>query len=155
MSLRNAVSQRAGTCRSRHGFTQQRLHVFDQRMHVRPYVQRSFQHLARQWVALLTPVVLRGLGLALAFIGLQRFIKQVAAVKSMFAQHALAPGVDGVDGGIVHTLRSHVEPPCGGVARLAFGVGIAQVTQEAIVRSRFGLATETLHSLNQAGTNTV
>ena len=155
MRLRNAIGQRSGTCRSRYGFAQQRLHVFDQRMHVRPDVQRSFQHLARQWVALLAPVVLRGLGLALAFIGLQRFIKQVAAVKSVFAQHALAPGVNGVDGSIIHALRSHIEPPCSSVARIAFGVSIAQVTQKGIVRSRFSLATKTLHGLNQTGANTV
>jgi hypothetical protein len=102
----------------RHVFTQQRLHILDQGLHIGPDLQRRLQHLARQRVALLAPVILCSLGLTLAFIGLQRFIKQIAAVERMLAQHALAPGVYGVDGGIVHALRSHVQPPGSCVALL-------------------------------------
>jgi uncharacterized membrane protein YidH (DUF202 family) len=133
----------------RHVFAQQRLHILDQGLHIGPDLQRRLQHLARQRVALLAPVILCSLGLTLAFIGLQRFIKQIAAVERMLAQHALAPGVYGVDGGIVHALRSHVQPPGSCVALLAFGIGIAQVAQscrappvrprrESIARPRSG-----------------
>ena len=54
----------------RDGFTQQRLHVFDQRMHAGPDLEHFLQHLAGKRVALLTPVVLRGFGLALLLVGL-------------------------------------------------------------------------------------
>ena len=139
----------------RDGFTQQRLHVFDQRMHAGPDLEHFLQHLAGKRVALLTPVVLRGFGLALAFIGFQRFVKQIAAVKSVLAQHALAPGVDGVDGSIVHALRGHIESPGGSIALCARRIGVAQVAQEMVMRLGFGIATKTLHGLDQPRSNAV
>ena len=40
-----------------------------------------------------------------------------------FAQHALAPGINGEDGGIVHALGGQLQPPGGLLALGGFGVG--------------------------------
>ena len=111
----------------RHVFTQQRLHIFHQRIHAGPDLEYLFQHLARQRVALLAPVVLSSLQLTLAFIGFQRLVEQIAAVKRVLAQHALAPGVNGVNGGIVHALCRHIEPPGRLIALCARRIGVAQI----------------------------
>ena len=139
----------------RDGFTQQRLHVFDQRMHAGPDLEHFLQHLAGKRVALLTPVVLRGFGLALAFIGFQRFVKQIAAVKRMFAQHALAPGIDGVNGCIVHALRGHIQTPGGSVALIARRIGVAQITQKLVMRLWLGFTAKALHGFDQPGADAV
>ena len=76
-----------------------------------------------QRVALLAPVVLQGFGQALGLVGLQGFVQQAAAVQRMFAQHALAPGINGEDGGIVHALGGQLQPPGGLLALGGFGVG--------------------------------
>ena len=115
-----------------------------------PDLQGLVQQLVGQRVALLAPVVLRGLGLSLAFVRLQRFVEEVAAVEGMLAQHALAPGVDGVDGRVVHAFGRHGQAPGRAFTGRAFRVGLAQRVQEAVVGRRFGLATKALHGLDQA-----
>ena len=76
-----------------------------------------------QRVALLAPVVLQGFGQALGLVGLQGFVQQAATVQRMLAQHALAPGINGEDGGIVHALGGQLQPPGGLFALGGFGVG--------------------------------
>ena len=149
------LAQTASSRLCRNIFTRQRLHVANQGAHMRPDAQNFFQQLTRQRITLLAPVVLRGFHLALAFIGLQRFIKQVAAIKSMFAQHALAPGINGVNGSVIHALRRHVEPPGCVLALCAGRVTVAQLTQKGIKWRRLGLATKALHGFHQTMANTV
>ena len=101
------------------GLRGQGAHVGHQRFHIAPDGQHLLQRWGVQRVAALAPVVLRGFGAQGFFVGYQCFVKQAAAVKGVFAQHALAPGVDRVDGGLVHALGGVVQRPGGLAARRA------------------------------------
>ena len=136
------------------GLRGQGAHVGHQRFHIAPDGQHLLQRRGVQRVAALAPVVLGGFGAQGFFVGYQCFVKQTAAVKSVFAQHALAPGVDGVDGGFVHALGGVVQRPGGLAARLAFGV-VGQQHSQKRVGCIGQLATKALRRLQQPGANAV
>ena len=133
----------------------QAAHVLHQGIHAGPDGQHGIQRGAGQRIALLAPVVLGGFGLALLLVGLQGFVEQAAAVEGMLAQHALAPGVDGVDGRVVHAFGGHGQAPGGLLACRAFGVGLQQGLQQAVVCGHRPLATEAGHGFDQAGADAV
>jgi len=81
------------------------LHVGVERSHIGPDAQHLRQLRRGHGVELLAPVVLHGMQAQRGFVTHQLLVKQVAAAQRVFAQHALAPGVDGVDGRVVHGLR--------------------------------------------------
>ena len=89
---------------------QQRAHRGHQRFGVTQLDAREHRRLrASQPIELLAPVVLRGLQLQLGFVGQQGLCEQVAAVEGVLAQHAVAPAVDGGDGGLVHPVGRHAQ----------------------------------------------
>ena len=141
---------RRGVCQ-RHGH--QGTHVFLQRGHIAPNPLHLRHQRCGHGVELLTPVVLHGLQPQRGFVADQLLFKQAAAVKGVLAQHALAPGVDGVDGRIVHGLRGQRQSVRCLFAGLAFGVFAAKLLQKRIVR--FSDAPEYLRRLGQAGADAV
>ena len=80
-------------------------HVGVEGGHVAPDALHLRHLLGWHGVELLAPIVLHGFQAQCGLIADQVFFKQVAAVKSVLAQHALAPSVNGVDGRVVHGLR--------------------------------------------------
>jgi len=67
------------------------------------------QRIALHRITEQSPVIAQHFAEQVAVIGLQGLRKQGAAVECMFAQHALAPTVDGGDGRFVHPLRGDVQ----------------------------------------------
>ena len=130
-------------------------HFFHQRVHVFPEAQHGVDTFCIQWIALLAPVVLGGFGLHGALVGVQFLVKQAAAVKGVLAQHALAPGVDGVDGGIVHAFGRHGQAPGGVLAGVALRVRGQQSGQKGVVRRHLGRAAKALRRLQQARADAV
>ncbi len=155
LGLLHAVGQRACAGAGRQVLRGQAAHVVHQRLHAAPHGQHGVQGGAIERVALLAPVVLRSLDLHGGFVGAQFLVKQVAAVKGVFAQHALAPGIDGVHGRVVHAFGGQRQAPGGLGARRAIGVGGQQIGQEGIVRGHGRLAPKALRRFYQAGADAV
>ena len=153
--LVDQVRQAALPCAVRQHLAQQSAGVFRQRGHVGPDAECGVQQLAGQRVKLLAPVVLRGFILHRALVGGEFFVEQATAVERVFAQHALAPRVDGVNGRVVHALGGHRQAPRGAGARRAFGVRRHQVEQKAVGRGRRGFAPEAPGGLQQARADAV
>jgi len=132
---------------------QQGAHVGVQCCHIGPH-RSDLRHLLRtQRVQLLAPVVLHRLQTQRRFVGQQAFLKQVAAVERVFAQHALAPGIDRVDRRLVHGLRGQGQAVCGLFAGLALGVVGQQGFQKILIRGQG--APEHLGRLGQPCANAV
>ncbi len=133
----------------------QAAHVGDQRLHAAPDGEHGVECVAAQRIALLAPVVLRGLGLHGTLVGSQLFVEQAAAVERVFAQHALAPGVDGVDGRVVHAFGGHGQAPGGAGAQRPVGVGRPQRGQEIVAGGHLGFAAKALRGFEQARADAV
>ena len=153
--LLHAIGQRARATAGRQGLLGQLLHVAHQGIDIAPHVQHGIQRFAAQRVALLAPVVLCGFSVDGVLIGAEFFVKQAAAVKRVFAQHALAPSVDGVHRRVVHAFGRHRQTPSSAAALGAFGVGGEQVGQKLVLRRHCNLATKALRRFYQAGTDAV
>jgi hypothetical protein len=110
----------------------ERAHVLDEGVHVGPLREYELQRLAGERVAVLAPVVLRGLGQQHALVGGELLVEGVAAVEGVFAQHALAPGVDGEHRRVVHGRGRHRQAPGGVAARGRVGVGSAQFVEQGV-----------------------
>ena len=134
---------------------QQGLGVASQRIDIAPDRQRGVPGRARQRVELGAPVVACGLGQQRGLVAGELFIEQAAGVERMLAQHALAPGVDGVHRRVVHALGRHRKTPGCGLARRAGWVVGQQAGQQAVVRGGLGLAAKDAGGLQQAGTDAV
>ena len=151
----HAICQGARARAFGHVLRHQAAHVGDQGVHAPPDREHRVERLARQRVALLAPVVLRGLGLHGALVGAEFLVEQAAAVESMLAQHALAPGVDGVHGRVVHALCGQCQAPGGLGARRTLGVAGQQLRQEAVAVGHGGLAPEAPGGFEQARADAV
>ncbi len=119
-------------------------------MHVGPLRERELQRLAGERVAVLAPVVLRGLGQQHALVGGELLVEGVAAVEGVLAQHALAPGVDGEHRRVVHGLGRHRQAPGGVAARGRVGVGGEQRVEQGIGLAPCLLVAEPGRGLAQA-----
>ena len=126
------LRQRAGGSVGQ-GHGHQGAHVLFQRRHIAPNAQHLCHQGCAHGVELLTPVVLYRFKAQRSFVAHQVFFKQAAAVEGVFAQHALAPGVDGVHGRVVHGLRRQRQAMRGLLAQLAFGVFASELIQEGVV----------------------
>ncbi|MNZ54156.1 hypothetical protein D3C78_720500 [compost metagenome] len=131
---------------------QQRLQRAGQRLGAGPAVRHGIRRTAGERVEVAPPVVAHGFGEQFALVGGEVLGEQAAAVEGVLAQHAVAPAVDGRDGGLVH--------PFGGEAQQARaagpafgGIAVAQVHQQAVVL-RLGLG-ETACRLGQAQADAV
>ena len=72
----------------------------------------------------------------------------------MFAQHALAPGIDGEDGGFVHGLGGHHQAMGGLLPDLARRMGVDQGAQKVVLFIRC-VATKTGGGLDQSFSDAV
>ena len=111
---RQAIDQRAQAGLRRGGGQrriQQLARIVGQRRDVFPDAERHVERATGQRIELTAPEILRRIELHCALVGIQFFVERGAAVEGVLAQHALAPGVDGVHGGVVHALRRHRQPP--------------------------------------------
>ena len=133
----------------------ERAGVVDQSVDIWPNAKHPLQKLRVQRIHLLAPVVARSLGAQGLFVGAQLFVKQRSTVKGVLAQHALAPGVDGLDGRVVHAFGRVGQPPGRLFTRWAGGVGIAQRRQIAVVRLRSAFAAQHARRLGQPGADAV
>jgi len=106
-----------------------------QRAHAGPDFQHGIERLTCERVDFLAPVVVHGGLDQLAFVGDEFFVKEIAAVKSVLAQHALTPGIDGVNRRLVHRFGRHCKQPRGFAAR-----GFIGVVGEQRIQKRIGLA---------------
>ncbi|MNO72254.1 hypothetical protein D3C76_631950 [compost metagenome] len=131
---------------------QQRLQRAGQRLGAGPAVRHGSRRAAAERIEVAPPVVAHSFGEQFALVGGEVLGEQAAAVEGVLAQHAVAPAVDGRDGGFVHPFRS--QPQQARAAGPAFGgIGIAQLHQQAIVlRVRFG---EAMRRLGQAQADAV
>ena len=124
---------------------QQAAHVGGQLRHPGPLGQHGSQRIAVQRIDLGAPGIACRLGQQAALVGAQLFIEQAATVEGMLAQHALAPGVDGVNRRFVHGLGRRGQAP-GGLGTLGTcRVGDQQALQQAVLRRRL------LHTPEAAG----
>ena len=146
--------QRHRVAVERVALAQQVAHVLVQRGLVAPDLQQFPQRLFRQRIAFAPPVVLHRLGQQGLLVGDQFLVEQAAAVEGMFAQHALAPGIDGVHAGLVHALGGHRQLPGRLVACLLVGVVGQQALQER-VGGRRRLAAKAACCFEQAGPDAV
>ena len=124
-----------------------------QRRHILPDLSHLRHSRRVQRVQLLAPIVLHGLQPQPGFVGDQAFLEQAAAVKGVLAQHALAPGVDRVDGRFVHGLRGQRQAVGGLLACGAFGVFGQQFLHEIFFRRH--AAPKHLRRLGQPGADAV
>ena len=129
--------------------------VIGQRTEIAPDRQCAVPGRAWQRVELGAPVVACGLGQQRGLVGGEFFIKQAAGIKRMLAQHALAPGVDGVHRRVVHALGRHRQPPGRCLARWSGGMVGQQAGQQAVVRGGLGLAPKNTGGFKQAGADAV
>ena len=142
---------------------QQRHQRVLQRVHVRPLRQHGGQRLALQRVDLAAPPVAQRLAAQLGLVGHELLVEAAATVEGVFAQHALAPGVDGVHGRLVHGVGGAQQQPQGGLAlggggaggdeRLQHGIGIVPGAR-ALAEGRGGLRqplADALHQLARGG----
>jgi len=88
---------------------EQRAHPWHQRGRATPVVAHPVERIVVHRVAKQPPVVAQHFAEQVAVVGFQGLGEQAAAVKGVFAQHALAPTVDGRNGGFVHPLRGDVQ----------------------------------------------
>ena len=146
----DALGQAGGSACAGKGLVQQALHVTGQCVHVRPGRQRDGQRGLVQRIDLLAPVVAHGLVAQGGLVGLQFFVEQAAAVEGVFTQHALAPGVDGEDGRVVHALGRHRQAPSRLFTHRAGFMRVKQRGQKGVVRRHLGRATEAGRRLHQA-----
>jgi len=133
----------------------QRTHVFRKAVDVGPHGMHLLPVGLGQRIGGLAPEVLRGLQAQGLLAGHQLFVKQAAAVEGVFAQHALAPGVDGEHGRFVHGLGGGGQSPRGVLALGACGVVGKQAQQERVGRLVGGLTPEASGGLHQTGANAV
>ncbi|MDT4817388.1 hypothetical protein FQZ97_504630 [compost metagenome] len=111
---------------------QQRLQRAGQRLGAGPAVRHGSRRAAAERIEVAPPVVAHGFGEQLALVGGEVLGEQAAAVEGVLAQHAVAPAVDGRDGGLVHPFGGHAQQTR--AAGPAFGgIGIAQFHQQAVV----------------------
>ena len=112
------------------------------------------------------PVVLHRLAAQGLFVRHQGFVERLAAVESVLAQHALAPGIEGEDGSLVHGFGGHGHPPGGLLAagvgafftRGIVGIPRRQLRQKRVFgtqRCRIGLVAQHAGRLGQALTDAV
>ena len=146
------LRQRAGDSVGQ-GHGHQGAHVLFQCGHIAPNAQHLCHQGCAHGVELLTPVVLHRFKAQPGFVAHQVFFKQAAAVERVSAQHALAPGVDGVHGRVVHRLRRQRQAMRGLLAQLAFGVFVLQLFQEVVVG--FCNVPEHLRGLSQPSADAV
>ena len=146
------LRQRAD-CGVGQGHGHQGPHVFVECGHIAPNALHLRHQGRGHGVELLPPVVLHRFEAQRGFVTDQLFFKQAAAVKRVFAQHALAPGIDGVDRRIVHGLRSQRQPIGRLFARLALGKFALELRQKSIVC--FGNAAKHLRRFGQTGADAV
>ena len=92
---------------------------------------------------------MHGLRGEFAFVGQQVFVEGMTAVEGVFAQHALAPGVDGEHGRAIHRLRRHRQAPGGGLPRSSRRIAVQQAQQKFIVRLGRNGAVKALCRLHQ------
>ena len=119
--------------------------------HTAPHTLQAVHRRHRQAVDVFAPIVLHGFGEQSAVVGHQFFVPQAAAVKRVFAQHALAPGVDGEHGRVVHGVGRHGQAPRGAGALGWVGEFGQQAVQKRIgLGARLGrLATKGARGLHQ------
>ncbi len=151
------VEQRGVTNRAQRrpglGCAQPRFHLALQRADVRPHLEHAVQRRARKRIDLLPPEVAHGLRGEFAFVGHQIFVEGMTAVEGVFAQHALAPGVDGEHGRVIHRLRRHRQAPGGGLPRTSRRIAVQQARQKFIIRLGCEGALEALRRLHQTRPN--
>ncbi len=114
---------------------EQRPHAAQQVVGMAPAVHHPAQCIALQRIAVQPPVVARHLGEQFAVVGFQGQGEQAAAVEGVLAQHALAPAVDGGNGGLVHPLRGDVQ--AAGAGRPALGREVGAQLAQQVVTLRF------------------
>ena len=144
------LSQAALAGAAGHGLRQQLAGVVGQCLDAAPGGQRRVPGRARQRVDLGPPVVAGGLVGHGALVGVEFFVEQAAAVEGVLAQHALAPGVDGVHRRVVHALGGQAQPPRGGAARGGLGVVGQQIGQKRVGRAGRGFTAKAARGLQQA-----
>ena len=134
---------------------QQAADLFEEVIDLRPDGQESVELIGRQRIALLSPVVLNRLGQERGLVGDQLLVEQAAAIEGVLAQHALAPGIDGVDGRLVHPLGGHGQPPGGLHPRRFIRVVRDQGAEEVVFRRGRGVAPEAAGRREEAGADAV
>ncbi|MNF84352.1 hypothetical protein D3C84_667090 [compost metagenome] len=115
-----------------------------------PVAANPIQRIALHRVAEHSPVIAQDLAQQIAVIGFQGLGEQAATVERVLAQHALAPTVDGRNGGFVHPLGGDIQAVCA-AGPLLGQVLIAQLGNQR-VRCRGFLAEEPC-SLGQTRAN--
>ncbi|RMM03842.1 hypothetical protein APX70_08565 [Pseudomonas syringae pv. maculicola] len=117
-----------------------------------PVFPHPGQRVTAHGVAESPPVIAQDFAEQVTVIGFEGLGEQAAAVESMLAQHALAPAVDGRDGGFVHPLRGDVQTA--GTGRPLLGLELlAQLADQFIGGTNF--VTKEPRSFGQPGTNPV
>ena len=149
------LAEAARTGVFRQGLADQLARIFGQRIDISPHAQCHVELRAGQRVELLAPVVLRRLDLHRAFVGGEFLVEQATAVERVLAQHALAPGVDGVHGRVVHALGRQAQPPRGAAAGRAFRVVGQQIDQEGVAVVGLGFAAKAARGFKQARSDAV
>ncbi len=127
-------------------------HPWQQGRGAAPVGAHPVQGIAGHRVTEASPVIAQHFTEQIAVVGFQGLGEQAAAVEGVFAQHALAPTVDGRHRGFVHPLRGDVQ--AAGTGRPLLGAELAtQLGDQAIRRS--DLVAEEACSFRQACTNSV
>ena len=114
-------------------FAQQAPDVAHAGLHPAPDGMQGQHRADGQLIDMVTPVVLHRLGQHGGFVGHQLFVPQTAAIKRVFAQHALAPGVDGEHRRVVHAFSGHGQTPGGLLAGAGVGTVLQQLQQQRVV----------------------
>ena len=138
-----------------HTVRQQGAHVGQQLVHPGPDSQHLAQRGIGQRVDLGAPEIVGSLRQQPGFVGTQLIVEPAAAVKRMRVQHALAPGVDGVDRCLVHRLGGHRQLPGRRLTRGAARVVGQQRLQHAVVGLGPLLSAKAACGLDQAGADAV
>lgn len=131
--------------------TEQRADPRQQGVGAAPVATHPGQRIALHAVAEAPPVVAHDLTQQLAVVGFQGLGEQAAAVEGMFAQHALAPAVNGRHRSLVHPLHGDFQA-AGTTWPGFFRVVVTQLVQQRV--GRLQLATEEPRSFGQARTDT-
>ena len=146
------LCQRTG-CGAVQGYSHQCGHVLVEGGHVTPDALQLLHKRHGHGIQVHAPIVLNGLQAQRRFVADQVFLEQAAAVKSVLAQHPLAPGIDREDGCVIHGLGCQCQPVGSLLARLALGVGVFELHNEGIASA--GRVTKHLRRLAQPGADTV
>ena len=108
-------------------------------------LQQALQGAGGQAVELLAPIVLHHLGEQLALVGDQGLLEQAAAVKSVLAQHAVAPAVNGGYRRLIHPIGGFAQQTCAtqpllgrvvGAQRQQQGIGLFQAEVVVLVAAK-------------------